>query len=209
VRLPQGSEFELNWKLARAATITFPIKVERRPVVNVRQITFVKTPEDAQSPDHGALTIKTTLATPTTAFDLVFDGMVQADGKSERVVTAPAVTVEIVPLYSIKLVSQKLALFAGQKLELAGQVERESSFKGSVKLRFEGLPEHVTSEEVVIPESESRFRLWIEASGEAKPQEIPTRLASAALLSDKKETQPYSIPEIKMQLIISRSGTTQ
>jgi hypothetical protein len=209
VRLPQGSEFELNWKLVRTASMTLPIKVDRRPTVNIRQINFVKTPEETQSPDHGGVTIKTTLATPATTFDLVFDGMVQVDGKSERVVTAPAVTVEVVPLYSLKLVSQKLALFPGQKLELVGQVERESSFKGSVKLRFEGLPEHVTSKEVVIPENESQFRLWIEASGEAKPQEIPIRLASAALPSEKEETQPYSVPEIKLPLIISKLGTTQ
>jgi hypothetical protein len=189
--------------------MTLPIKVDRRPSVNIRQITFVKTPEDPQSPDHGGVTIKTTLATPPTTFDVVFDGVAKVDGKSERVVTAPAVTVEIVPLYSITLVSQKLDLSPGEKSELVGQVEREPSLKGSLKVGLEGLPEHVTSKEVVIPENESQFRLWIEASREARPQEIPIRLASTALFSEKKETQPYSVPEIKVSLNISRPGTTQ
>jgi len=209
VRIPQGSEFELRWKLVHPSSVMLPIKVDRRTIVNIRQINFVKTPEDPHSPDQGGVTIKTTLATPTTIFDVVFDGMVQGDGKSEVVVTAPAVTVEIVPLYTIKLEAQKLRMSPGQRLEVSGQIEREPGFKGSVKIGFEGLPEHVTSSEAIIAENESQFRLRIEAGPQTKPQGVAVRLISSAIFSEGKEAQPYSIPEMKVSLTISKLGTTQ
>src|SRR5262245_8499748 len=128
VRIPQGSEFDLRWKLVHPSSVMLPIKVDRRTIVNIRQVNFVKTTEDHHSPDQGGVAIKTTLATPTTTFDVVFDGMVQGDGKSEVVVTAPAVTVEIVPLYTVKLGEQKLKVPPGEKLEVAGQIQREPGF---------------------------------------------------------------------------------
>ena len=208
-RIPQGSEFELRWKLLQASSTTLPVKVDRRPIVNIRQINFVKAPEEPQSPGQGAVTIKTTLATPPTTFDVVFDGIAQGDGSSERVVTAPAVTVEVVPLYTLEINTERLRLSPGQRLEVAGQIHREPSFKGSAKVGFEGLPEHVTSTEALIPETEPRFRLWIEAGPQAKPQEVPIRLVSSAVFSETNDAQPYSIPEKTVNLIISKPGATQ
>ena len=210
IRLAQGSEFELSWKLLRPSSMKVPLKVERRQVVNVRQINFVKAPNDSKSPDQGGLFIKTTLATPPTTFDLVFDGTIDTDGGPERVVTAPAVTVEIVPLYSIKLTSQQRVWSPGHTLELTGLIEREPGFKQPVTIRLEGLPEHVTSSETLIPESSSQFRLLIEASQEAKPQEFEVRLTSAAVQPpETKGNQPYSIPEVKIGLTLTGSGTTR
>jgi hypothetical protein len=208
IRLAQGSEFELSWKMLRPSSMKVPVKVERRQVVNVRQINFVKAPNDSKSLDQGSLFIKTTLATPPTTFDLVFDGTVDTDGRPERVVTAPAVTVEIVPLYNVKLTSQQRAWSPGDTLELTGLIEREPGFRQPVTMRLEGLPEHVTSNETLIPENSSKFRLLIEASREAKPQEFQTRLTSAALASaETKGNQPYSIPEVKIGLTLAGSGT--
>ncbi len=209
VRLTQGSEFRLGWKLVRSSSATSPIKVDRRPIGNIRQINFVKAPEEAQSPDQGAVFIKTTLATPTTTFDLLLDGTITRDDKPERVVTAPAVSVEIVPLYGINLTSQKLNLAPGGKLELAGRVEREPGFTAPVRIKLEGLPAQLSSAEITVPEGESQFRIPIEASAEARSQKLESRLASTALLPEMKTGSPYSIPEVRVALTVSTGEAAQ
>ena len=78
--------------------------------------------------------------------DLVLDGIPKSSGEDsiiERFVTAPVVTLEVVPLYRLKLISEKIQVKPGEKVSLAGNVEREPGFAGTITVRAEGLPENV------------------------------------------------------------------
>jgi hypothetical protein len=134
--------------------------------------------------------------------------------KYDRFVTSPAVTIEIVPLYRLKLLSEKVELKRGEKCEITGKVEREPAFTGAIKLRADALPEHVTSSEISLTADQGDFKLVLEAAAEAKPGEFEIRLASTASIPEKNEKQEYSIPDLKAYLVVmpeistARAGQT-
>jgi hypothetical protein len=204
-RLAQGSEIKLPWKLVRAGPMTAPVEVELRVSYFLKDLVILSKPGGPENANEGFFQITAGLTTPAVTFDFVLDG---ASKKYERIVTSPAVTIEIVPLYKLKLLSEKVEVKRGEKTEIAGKVEREPGFGGVIKVRADGLPQHVTGSEISLTADQNNFKLVLEATSEAKPGEFEVRLASTALIPEKNEKQEYSIPDLKAYLVVIAETST-
>jgi hypothetical protein len=204
-RLSQGSGVKLPWKLIRPAQMTNPVEVDLRISYFLKDLVIVPKPGGPENPNEGFFQITAGLTTPAVTFDFVMDGMSK---KYDRFVTSPAVTIEIVPLYRLKLLSEKVELKRGEKCEITGKVEREPAFTGAIKLRADALPEHVTSSEISLTADQRDFKLVLEAAAEAKPGEFEIRLASTASIPEKNEKQEYSIPDLKAYLVVTPEIST-
>jgi hypothetical protein len=199
-RLSQGSEIKLPWKLVAPPSMTAPLKVNLRADYFLKDLVIVPKPGGPENPNEGFFQITAGLTTPAVTFDFVLDAV---NKKYDRLVTSPAVTIEIVPLYRLKLISEKVELKRGSKVEIVGRVEREPGFKGVIKVRPDGLPQEVSGSEISLAADQNEFKLVLEARSEAKPGEFEIRLASTAAIPEKNEKQEYSIPDLKASLIVS------
>jgi hypothetical protein len=98
VRIVQGGDYALPWKLVKGPQAGGNIKVENpRPTASIKDLRVLRRPEGMDYMEEGTFHILTTYATPPATFDLVMDASRITGMKSERLITAPAVTVEIVP----------------------------------------------------------------------------------------------------------------
>ncbi|MCI0627460.1 MAG: hypothetical protein L0387_38410 [Acidobacteria bacterium] len=201
VRIVQGGDYSLPWKLVKGAQASGAIKVENpRPTASIKDLRVLRRPEGMVYGEEGTFHILTTFATPPATFDLVMDASRITGTKSERLITAPAVTVEIVPGYRLKLMSEKLELRQGSRVEVTGKVEREPGFNAVVTVQVEDLPQHVTSQELVIPADQTSFRLVLEAGPESQAGTFDVRLSSSATLPDRRDKQEFKIPDVKARV---------
>ena len=83
--------------------------------------------------DHGVFTVLTTERTRPGRFDSVLSGEISVDGRKE-IVTAPAVTFEIVRGFQIH-VPTEVNVRLGASTQLAGRVQREPEFFSPVTIR--------------------------------------------------------------------------
>src|SRR5205814_1628109 len=96
---------------------------------------------DAKNADAGSVMVTTNFATPTTKFDMIVSAQAEVDGKQITVV-APALEVEVVPGYEIRLSSKSLELAPGGHIEVTGRLRREFTFEGGeIRISAEDLPE--------------------------------------------------------------------
>jgi hypothetical protein len=198
----------LPWKLVKPASGAGPIKVDNpRPTASIKDLRVLKRPEGMDYMEEGTFHVLTTFSTPPATFDLVIDASRMAGGKPERVLTAPAVTVEIVPGYEIKLHSRTLEAAVGKKIELAGKVEREPGFKAIVKIQVDDLPENVVCEPVVVPADQSEFRLSLEVRPEAKLGRFSVHVTSMATVLDRKDQQEYKVPDVEAEIVVLAGST--
>ena len=160
---------------------------------------MLRRPEGMDYMEEGTFHILTTFATPPATFDLVMDASRITGMKSERLITAPAVTVEIVPGYGLKLICEKTRVRPGETTEIKGKVERERGFAAVVKLQVEDLPQQVTSQEVVIPADQTTFVSRLAAGPNSRPGTFGVRVSSSATLVDRKD-QEFKIPDLKASL---------
>jgi hypothetical protein len=201
VRIVQGGDYALAWKLVKGPQAGGNIKVENpRPTASIKDLRVLRRPEGMDYMEEGTFHILTTYATPPATFDLVMDASRISGMKSERLVSAPAVTVEIVPGYGLKLLSEKLAVRPGESIEIKGEIEREPGFDAVVKLQVEDLPQQVTSQEAVVPADQTNFRLVLTAGPNPQPGTFDVRLSSSATLADRKDNQEFKIPDLKASL---------
>ena len=201
VRIVQGGDYALPWKLVKGPQAGGNIKVENpRPTASIKDLRVLRRPEGMDYMEEGTFHILTTYATPPATFDLVMDASRITGMKSERLITAPAVTVEIVPGYGLKLMSEKLAIRPGETVEVKGKIEREPGFAAVVKLQIEDLPQQVTSQEVVIPADQTSFSLVLTAGPNSQPGTFGVRVSSSASLMDRKDNQEFKIPDLKASL---------
>ena len=201
VRIVQGGDYALPWKLVKGPQAGANIKVENpRPTASIKDLRVLRRPEGMDYMEEGTFHILTTYATPPATFDLVMDASRITGMKAERLITAPAVTVEIVPGYGLKLMSEKLAIRPGETVEVKGTIEREPGFAAVVKLQIEDLPQQVTSQEVVIPADQTSFRLVLTAGPNSQPGTFGVRVSSSASLMDRKDNQEFKIPDLKASL---------
>jgi hypothetical protein len=208
VRIVQGGDYALAWKLVKGPQAGGAIKVENpRPTASIKDLRVLRRPEGMDYMEEGTFHILTTYATPPAIFDLVMDASRITGMKSERLVTAPAVTVEIVPGYGLKLMSEKLAVRPGETIEVKGKVEREPGFDAVVKLQVEDLPQQVTSQELVIPADQTSFSLVLSAGQNSQPGTFDVRVSSSATLMDRKDKQEFKIPDLKARLdVLAEAG---
>ena len=201
VRIVQGGDYALAWKLVKGPQASGSIKVENpRPTASIKDLRVLRRPEGMDYMEEGTFQILTTFATPPVTFDLVMDASRITGMKSERLISAPAVTVEIVPGYGLKLISEKLAVRPGESVEVQGKIEREPGFDAVVKLQVEDLPQQVTSKELVIPADQTSFSLVLSAGPNAQPGTFDVRLSSSATMADRRDKQEFKIPDLKARL---------
>lgn len=207
VRIVQGGDYSLAWKLVKGPQVDGAIKVEEPRRASIKDLEVLRRPEGMDYAEEGTFHIRTTFATPPATFDLVVDAFRVSGSKSERLITAPAVTVEIVPGYGLKLMSEKFAVRPGEAFEITGRVEREPGFDAVVKLQLEDLPQHVTSQEVVVPADQASFRLMLRAGPNAPPGSFDVRVSSSATVADRKDKQEFKIPDLKTRLdVLSKAA---
>jgi hypothetical protein len=207
VRIVQGGDYVLPWKLVKGPQAGGGIKVENpRPTASIKDLRVLRRPEGADYMEEGTFHILTTYATPPATFDLVMDAARITGMKSERLITAPAVTVEIVPGYGLKLMSEKLAVRPGETIEIKGKIAREPGFDAVVKLQVEDLPQQVTSPELVIPADQTSFSLVVSAGPNSQAGTFDVRLSSSATLMDRKDKQEFKIPDLKARLDVLANG---
>lgn len=202
IRVVQGMDYSLAWKLVKESAVSGAIKVENpRPTASIKDLRVLRRPEGMEYMEEGTFHILTTFATPLVTFDLVADASRIAGNKTERLITSPAVTVEIVPGYELKI-SEKLELKRGGRTAVAGKIKREPGFNAIVRVRAEDLPEQVSCEEVLVAADRTDFQLVFEAAPGASPGNFEVRLASAATLPERADQQEFKIPDLKAQLIV-------
>ncbi len=203
IRIVQGGDYALAWKLVKPAQNSGPVKIEYpKPLASIKDLRVLKRPEGMEYLEEGTFHVLSTFSTPPVTFDLVLGASRIVGGKSEPVLTAPAVTVEIVPGYQIKLLSQTLESPSGGKIELAGKIEREPGFRSNIKIELEDLPEHVDCQPVVVPAEESTFRLLVDVKPEARPGRFALRVSSVATILDRNDQQEFKAPDVKAEMVV-------
>jgi len=209
IRIIQGGDYPVAWKLIKPVQGAVPIKIDYpRQQASIKDLRVLRRPEGMDYMEEGTFHVLTTFATPPVTFDLVIDGVRMMNGKPERIFTAPAVTIEIVPGYRLS-VSEKLEGTPGSRIEVSGKVEREPEFKSVVKIQMDGLPESVTSEPIVVTADQREFRLFLDVKPEAKPGRFDLRLSSVATVLDRKDQQEFRSPESQVELVLQSKTAAQ
>lgn len=208
VRIFQGGESAVAWKLVKEPRAGAAIKVENpRPTASIKDLRVLRRPEGMDFMEEGAFHILTTYATPPATFDLVVDASRIVGTNSERLATAPALKVEIVPGYQLKLVSEKLEVKAGETVTLSGKIEREPGFDAVIRLQLEDLPPQVSSQELLVAADQETFRMLVTAAPDAPSGGFDIRLASSATVASRTDKQEFRIPDRTARLEIVGKAT--
>lgn len=204
LRFAQGSSTEIPWRLIADGQTRAPFQVKMSGAYPcgatfLRDLHALPKPGGSEHPNEGAFEIVTSLATPAVAFDFVLEATIHEEDNVERTVAAPAVTVEIVPLYMLSLVSEQVEVKRRGKFELSGTARREPGFSGAIGVRAEGLPEHVTCSDITVSPGETNFRIPCQADAEARLGEFEFHIVSSATVPEK---QGYRGPDLGAHLRI-------
>ncbi|MGI8785537.1 MAG: hypothetical protein ACR2L2_18045 [Acidobacteriota bacterium] len=203
VRLPQGMQHEIEYRLVKPSQAMSQVRVDQRSTSGVRDIRIFRKQEGSEYASEGAFNIMTTLDSPAVSFDVVLEARLIAGGRNERVAASQAVTIEIVQGYSVQFASSRVEVSRGGKLGLTGRVDREPGFKGTIKIRAEDLPEHVSCGELVLGDSQTSFEMEFKCAPDAKVGEFGIRFTSSATVPDRQDKQEYLIPEQKARLVVN------
>ncbi len=198
VRLVQGMEAPIEWKLIKQDPGIVPLEVAGLPLPFNKDLNFRR---EGKAGDAGSILIRSTPDAPLVKIDAVLRATVQVNGKQERV-TSRAVTVELVRGYSIALASEHVALRKGEKVELAGTIHREPNFPGTVKVALGDPPEKVSCPAVEVPAGKSEFRLVCDASPEALTGDFEVHLVSSATVPERKDKREFTIPPIPAHMVV-------
>jgi hypothetical protein len=203
VRLIQGMETDVEWKLARRGMgITLPRRVNAGNVPGVGNLRVLGEGSRGGR-ESGKLTLVTTVGTPPMKFDMILDAAVTIEGREETLV-APAITFDIVPGYTIEAPTQ-VAAAGGVSFEIAGQVRREEAFPAPITIKADNLPLQVTCTAAEVSAKTVEFRLACQAGPGTQAGEYEIELASSSTLAGRdKENVPYTIPAVPVKLKVEK-----
>lgn len=206
VRLIQGMESDVEWKLVRRMPgIRPPMRVNDVNVPGVGNLRVLRG-KSKEGGDSGILTMVTTVGTPPMKFDMLLEATVNIDGRDERL-TAPAITFDVVQGYTIESPTKAAVVAPGQKAELVGRINWEPEFTAPVTVKAENLPLQVSCRPAVVPPKTAEFRLPCEAGPAAAAGEYEIELSSTSTLAGRdKENVPYTIPPVKARLVVPGQG---
>ena len=206
VRLILGMEHDLKWKfMPRQPGIAPPPEIDQSFAPSSFGLNQTVAGEGL---DEGVFTVLTTERTRASKFDVVLSGEISVDGRQE-VVTAPAVTFEIVHGFQID-VPTELAIRAGASTALVGQLRREAEFFSPVTIRADNLPLHVSCPTVEVPGDVEQFQLLCEAGSSAEPGEYEIEIASSSELATRRAKRvPLRMPPVKARLIVSEKNAVE
>ena len=200
VRISQGFEYELDYRVRKRGMRT-TTRVRNQQSGSVGNIRILQGPP-AKSADAGSILVSTNFYTPAEAFDMILETTADVDGK-QVVVYAPAVRVEIVHGYQLRLEKPEMKLAPGGRAELRGVIFREPTFEGGlVQIRAEELPEKVHCDTIEVPGDQREFALACRAEPDAAPGAYQVLIASSAPDTGRKAKDTYKIPEVAARLVI-------
>ncbi len=202
VRFAQGFEYPLDYQLKRTGMTKPPAKVTQQIAGAVGNLRILKGTEKAGG-DNGSVTVNTNFATPVTTFDMLLEAETVIDGKPVRI-SSPAVEIQVVPGYELKLDKAEIDVRPGGTVQLTGRVRREPTFEGGVvKVQVEDLPDGFTCPPVEVPADKSAFSIACNASAKAMPGAFEVRIASAAPNTGRNTKQEYKIADVNAKVVVA------
>ena len=207
IRMVAGTKREIKVKVERQ--VRGPIELKAKGGGSAVRLDE-KASKVEENADTGTVTLIASARTTEVLgkLDLVLEGTLKINGK-EVTVEAPAIRVEVVPAYSIQLLSNQTELKAGGKAELRGIVHREPSVSEPVKIEVRNLPEHVSCTAAEVPARTAELRLVCEANTAAKPGQFDIEVTSSTEIAVGKKKRNYSIDPVKTRLVILGSATAE
>ena len=204
IRLSQGFEYPLQYAAAVKPGGKLMGKVNNQMVGAIGNMRILAGPP-GKSPESGSVLVATNFSSPITVFDMIFESQAEIDGRVVPI-TSPAVSVEIVPGYTLALESAAFAVMPGKKMEVRGSVRREPTFEGStVRVQAEDLPDNVKCTAAELAEDQTAFVISCEASAEAVPGDYDIRVTSVAPNVGRKQKADYKISDIDAKLKIGKT----
>ena len=141
-------------------------------------------------------------------FDVILAARVMIDGREETI-TSPALTLEVVPPYRIRIPAE-ITMRPGGTAEIVGKLLREPNFSSPVTVKAHYLPAKVSCETAEVAAEDEEFRLLCQAESSARPGQYGIELMSSSMLVTRSEEQkPLTMPVLKAQLILSDKGAIQ
>ena len=200
VRLILGMEHDLEWKfISRQPGISPPLEIDQDFAPSSFGLNQTVTEKGL---DQGVFTVLTTERTRPGRFDTVLSAEISVDGRKE-IVTAPAVTFEIVNGFQIR-VPTEVTIRLGASTQLVGKVQREPEFFSPVTIRVDNLPLRVSCPTVEVPGDVEQFQLLCQADSTAEPGEYAIEIASSSELATRRAKRvPLRMPPVKARLIVS------
>ncbi len=207
LRLVQGMELPIEWKLVKRDPGVRPLSVGGLPLPFNKDINFHRSGE-SKIGDAGSISLRSTLDAPLITVDAVLSATVEINGKEETL-TSPALTVQVVRGYSIALASERMELKSGGKIELAGTVHREVNFPGTVNIMIGDPPDKVSCPAVVVPDGKSDFHLVCEAAPGAPEGDFEVHLVSSATVPGRTDKREFSIPPVSARMVLRGGKPTE
>jgi hypothetical protein len=201
-RLPLGMSRPVKWKLVTQGTGVLPDVVTGSLEYSEIRGLQLRGELESKRKGSGELILESEPDSPAVKFDMVLLAQLEINGKKQTV-AAPAVTVELVRGYSIKLASDRMQLKGGGSVELAGTVEREPTFTAAVKIKIADPPEKVTCPAIEVPNGTSEFRLACQASHDAQDGDFEVHFLSSATIPGRKDNREYSFPPLAAHLVVA------
>lgn len=211
VRLIMGQSHELLWSFhARQPGIQPPKQVD----MDIGIATFVNRGDQGDYAKDGTLTLVTTESAGfgtnfqelPMRFDMLVYGTIKSSGK-KHIIHAPAVTVEMVLGYGVKIPTE-ITLHPGGLTTLVGSVTREPGFDSPIDVNLEGLPAGVTCQQTQITTAD-QFELSCEANNKTEAGHHNIQITASSRLpgSDAKHV-PLRMKPIEALLKIEDSKST-
>lgn len=207
IRVVQGMEFPIGYKLVKQAPGMVTTEVGGLELPTIKDLGLERK-ADTKGSDEGKLVVHSTLDTPLVKFDVVPSATLQIGGKEEEIL-APAFTVELVRAYTLALVSDRVELKGGGKVEFSGTVRREPGFAGTVKVRLDDPPDQVSCPAIEVPDGTSEFRLLCEAAAGVHAGEFEVHLVSSATIPGRKDKREYTFPPLTAHMVLSGEKAPQ
>lgn len=204
VRIAQGVEYKLDWRLARRAGFKGAARVRELTAGEVGNLRVLK--PESKDPDAGTFLLNTNFATPFTTFDMLVQTEIEMDGNKIEI-TSPVVEIQVVPGYEVQVARDSIEVNPGGRVEVAGKIRREPTFEGgAVKIVIEDLPDNIKCPAVEVPAEKTGFVLACEAAPNAKPGSFPVRIASTAPDTGRTAKQDYKIADVNARLVVAGSS---
>ncbi|MEZ5401060.1 MAG: PPC domain-containing protein [Bryobacteraceae bacterium] len=208
IRIAQGGEYPLRWKLAGGVAKSTGLRSNVATQVGNLRInqTATKGPDAGKEPEkksnEGVLYVNTNFATPIGSFDFLPQVSATVGGQAVDVY-APMVTFDVAPGYQVMPGALEWKLAPGGAVEIAGRVHREPTFEGGlVKIEVQDLPEGVSCASLDVPATEAAFVLKCTAGAATAKGAYDVRLVSQAPDTGLKTKDTYKGPEVTGKLRI-------
>ncbi len=203
VRVAQGFEYQLNYRVRRASGARTVGRVRNQVSGGVGNLRILQGPP-AKNPDAGSILVNTNFATPVSSFDMIVETTAEGPDGRPFTVTAPAVTIEIVQGFQVLLEARSIEISPGGRLEVRGSIHREPTFEGGlVQLRLEDLPDLVKCAGVDVAAGQPDFAIHCEAAPGAPAGVHQIRLSAAAPDTGRAVKDTYKIPDLDLRLAVA------